>query len=104
MESPEAFIPIDRYYALTEKRELPDRPQGTALFADISGFTPITESLAESLGPKRGAEEMARHLNRVYDALIAQVHVYGGSVISFVATLSRVGSTVTMEDGPRPAH
>ncbi|MCP4635846.1 MAG: hypothetical protein GY848_05170, partial [Methyloversatilis sp.] len=35
------------------------------------------------LGPQRGAEELPRHLNRVYDAVIAEVHRYGGSVLSF---------------------
>ena len=62
---------------------MPKRVQGTSLFADISGFTPLTESLARALGPQRGAEELTYHLNRVYDTLIAQVHTYGGSVIGF---------------------
>jgi adenylate cyclase len=62
---------------------LPERAQGAALFADISGFTPLTEALAAELGPKRGAEELTRHLNQVYDALVAELHRYGGSVISF---------------------
>ena len=62
---------------------LPERTVGAALFADISGFTPLTEALANELGPKRGAEELTIHLNRVYDALITTLHLYGGSVIGF---------------------
>ena len=62
---------------------MPDRVQGTALFADISGFTPLTEALARELGPRRGSEEITRHLNVVYDAIIAELHRYGGSVIGF---------------------
>ena len=62
---------------------LPERMRGTALFADLSGFTPLTEALAQELGPRRGAEELTIYLNRVYDALIAELHRYGGSVIGF---------------------
>ena len=32
--------------------------QGAALFADISGFTPLTEALANELGSQRGSEEL----------------------------------------------
>lgn len=62
---------------------LPEQTYGAALFADISGFTPLTEALARALGPQRGAEELTRYLNLVYDALIAEVDRYGGSVLSF---------------------
>src|SRR5262245_54299541 len=83
MENPAAYIPIDRRLALAEGRGLPERTQGAALFADISGFTPLTEMLARVLGPRRGAEELTVYLNRIYDALIAEVHRFGGSVIGF---------------------
>ena len=83
METPLAYIPIDRRFALAEGRDLPERTRGAALFADISGFTPLTEMLARQLGPRRGAEELTRQLNRVYDALITVLHRYGGSVIGF---------------------
>lgn len=83
MESPSVYIPMDRRQALAQGKSLPERVQGTALFADISGFTPLTETLARELGPQRGSEEITRHLNLVYDAVIAEVHGYGGSVIGF---------------------
>jgi adenylate cyclase len=83
METSSVYIPMDRRAALAEGRELPERTHGAALFADISGFTPLTEMLARVLGPKRGAEELTVHLNRVYDALISELHRFGGSVISF---------------------
>jgi class 3 adenylate cyclase len=35
------------------------------------------------LGPQRGAEELTHYLNLVYDALIAELHRFGGSVINF---------------------
>ena len=83
MESPIAYIPMDRRQALIQGVLLPDRTQGAALFADISGFTPLTEALVREMGPLRGAEELTRHLNLVYDALINELHCYGGSVIGF---------------------
>jgi len=83
MESLVVYIPMDRRQALARGESSPIKVRGTSLFADISGFTPLTEALARALGPQRGAEELTHHLNRVYDTLIAQVHVYGGSVIGF---------------------
>jgi class 3 adenylate cyclase len=70
-------------YALAHGQALPDRVSGSALFADISGFTPLTEALARELGPQRSSEELTRHLSLVYDALIQTLHRCGGSVISF---------------------
>jgi len=83
MESPSAYIPMDRRQAIIKNEDLPDRTNGAALFADISGFTPLTEALLKRYGPKRGAEELTRLLNLIYDALVADAHKYGGSVIAF---------------------
>jgi class 3 adenylate cyclase/tetratricopeptide (TPR) repeat protein len=78
-----AYLPIDRRHALARGASLPDRGVGAALFADISGFTPLTNNLARELGPQRGAEELSRQLNRIYTALIAEVHRFRGSVTAF---------------------
>ena len=66
-----AYIPMDRRQALARGATLPDRTWGAALFADIAGFTPLTESLMSTLGVRRGGEELTHQLNRVYDALVA---------------------------------
>ena len=42
METPSVYIPMDRRLALARGEPLPDRTHGAALFADISGFTPLT--------------------------------------------------------------
>src|SRR5438552_12918811 len=78
-----AYIPTDRRFALAAKSALSERSDASALFADISGFTPLTEVLARALGARRGAEELTVHLNSVYQALIQEVDRYGGSVIAF---------------------
>ena len=82
-ESPSVYIPMDRRHALAEGRDLPDRTWGTALLADISGFTPLTEALAHEMGQRRGSEEITRLLGCVYDAILSELHRYGGSAISF---------------------
>ena len=79
----EAYIPGDRRHALATGTAMPDRVRGAALFADISGFTALTETLANELGPQRGAEELTTHLNRVFHALIELVERFGGHVIYF---------------------
>ena len=83
MESLYAYIPTDRRFALARGYELPDHTTGAALFADISGFTPLTEALVQVLGPQRGAEELTRWLNEIYDALVDDIESYHGSVIGF---------------------
>ncbi len=83
MENLDAYLPQDRRAALTRGETLPDHALGSVLFADISGFTPLTEAYTRALGIRRGAEELTRQLNRVYDALIAKIETFGGSVITF---------------------
>ena len=83
MEALSAYIPTDRRHALAQGAALPNHTSGAALFADISGFTPLTEALVQALGPQRGAEELTRWLNEIYDALLAEIELYRGSVIGF---------------------
>jgi len=83
VDRPSAYIPRDRRRALAAGIELPSRVQGAALFADISGFTPVTEALAEELGSQRASEVLTGHLNRVFHAVIAELDRYGGDVIYF---------------------
>src|SRR6185503_18217642 len=79
----QVYLPQDRRRALANHDTLPDRANGAALFADISGFTALTESLRVKLGARQGAEELNTQLSAVYSALIREVEKYGGSVIGF---------------------
>ena len=58
-----------------------ERLQAALLFADVSGFTAMSEGLAE-LG-KEGAEELTRVLNDYFTTMIDLVREYGGQVIKF---------------------
>src|SRR6188474_3830369 len=55
--------------------------QAAILFADISGFTLLTERLVEK-GPT-GVETLARILNEYFGQLIDIIHQYGGDVVKF---------------------
>jgi adenylate cyclase len=83
MQELSAYIPEDRRHAMARGEALPDRATGSALFADLSGFTPMTEALSRAYGPHRGAEELTRQLGLVFGELIDRVAAYGGSVIGF---------------------
>jgi class 3 adenylate cyclase/tetratricopeptide (TPR) repeat protein len=83
MENLNAYISEDRRRALAKGGKLPGKARGAALFADVSGFTALTEELTGLYGAQRGAEEIARHLNRVYDALIGPIERFGGNIIGF---------------------
>ena len=63
-----SYLAPDRFRALISGSDLPQSAEGSVLFADISGFTPLTERLRERLGNRRGAEALATVLNRVNDA------------------------------------
>ncbi|MCB9133977.1 MAG: AAA family ATPase [Anaerolineales bacterium] len=55
--------------------------EGVLLFADISGFTPLTERLS-SRGPA-GIEKLKGLLNDYFGKLIGVVHEFGGDVFKF---------------------
>ncbi len=82
---------------------LPDRTQGAALFADISGFTPLTAALAAELGRQRGAEEVLNYINPIYEALIGELYRHRGSVIGFAGDSITCGSMAMTDAGPSPA-
>ena len=58
-----------------------ERFPAAVLLADISGFTPLTEALAQK-GPE-GAEELTRLLNAYLSRMIALVQAQGGEVVKF---------------------
>jgi len=70
---------------------MPERAQGAALFADISGFTTLTKVCDAPMARRRGVEQLGLYLNQVYDALIAEVDGYAGSVIGFSGDAITVG-------------
>ncbi len=56
--------------------------EGTLLFADISGFTSLSEKLKE-MGGKEGAEEVVRVINAYLDEMLGVLFKYNGLLIKF---------------------
>ena len=54
---------------------------GTLVFADVSGFTPLSERLARK--GKVGAEELTEILNRVFGRLLDDAYGVGGDLLKF---------------------
>jgi class 3 adenylate cyclase/tetratricopeptide (TPR) repeat protein len=81
----QSFLPWYVLRQLSQQPEpsvgLPQRFEAVALFADISGFTAMSEALAAS--GRVGAEELTRVLNSYFLPMIDLVHAYGGSIAKF---------------------
>ena len=58
-----------------------DEVDGTLLFADVSGFTRLSERLARR--GRAGAEEMVGAVSTVFEPLVGVVHAVGGDVLKF---------------------
>ncbi|MCB0172011.1 MAG: tetratricopeptide repeat protein [Anaerolineae bacterium] len=72
--------------AVAAEPRLPDRPQierlpAAVLFADVSGFTPLTEALAQR--GARGPEELTTLLNQYFTRMIDLIEAEGGEVVKF---------------------
>ena len=77
-----AYVPRDRVeWLIRPEEKLP--LDGVVLFADISGFTPLTEALTHGLSSDQGGEEVTRVLNDLFTPLIAQIETFHGSVVKF---------------------
>ncbi len=82
---------IASYIPSTIVRQQIDRPavgavsgafwDGSVLFADLSGFTALSERLS-TLG-KQGAEEISTIINSVFTALVEELDRYRGGLIKF---------------------
>jgi class 3 adenylate cyclase/tetratricopeptide (TPR) repeat protein len=55
--------------------------QGSVLFADLSGFTALSENLS-ALG-KESSEELSTIINNLFTALLEEIHAYGGELLKF---------------------
>jgi adenylate cyclase len=68
----------------SDPRQLPQRFEAVALFADVSGFTAIGERLGKTgKAGKAGSEELTVMLNSYFEPMINLVSSYGGSIGKF---------------------
>jgi class 3 adenylate cyclase/tetratricopeptide (TPR) repeat protein len=101
LSSPGSYTP--RHLAekiLTSRSALEgERKQVTVLFADVSGFT----SLSERLDP----EDVHAFMNRAFELMMAEVHRYEGTVNQFLGDgiMALFGAPIAHEDhGQRAVH
>ena len=78
-----SFIPFHIAQQVTAVTETgcEQRLTAVALFADVSGFTAISEALG-SVG-KGGTEELTTILNSYFGPMIELIHSYGGIIAKF---------------------
>jgi class 3 adenylate cyclase len=56
------------------------------IFADISGFTPLTEKMT-AMGLE-GVEQLTSALNKYFDSLVGIIYRYGGDIIKVIIFVS----------------
>jgi len=79
-----AYVPrlvLKDLYALKQGQQPQSQFETALLFADISGFTALTEKLA-SQGPG-GMEQLTQILNAYFGQMIATIDSHGGDIIKF---------------------
>src|SRR5213076_1971533 len=100
-ESPRAYTPAHLAERILKDRAAlsGERKQVTVLFADVSGFT----SISERLDP----EEVHALINRAFEVMLAEVHRYEGTVNQFLGDglMALFGAPIAHEDhAQRAAH
>ncbi len=82
-----------------------DRFDAAIMFADISGFTRLSEHLAEK--GATGVEDLTRILNSFFGRLIDIIHAHGGDVAKFAGdalhAVWKVDEQTTLQDRTRVA-
>ncbi|XP_068787531.1 adenylate cyclase type 10-like, partial [Struthio camelus] len=56
---------------------------GVLLFADVSGFTALTEKFSQSISRERGADEVTQTLNRYMGDILEELLAFGGDILKF---------------------
>ncbi|XP_062457207.1 adenylate cyclase type 10-like [Rhea pennata] len=74
-----------------------DNFHGVLLFADVSGFTALTEKFSQSVSLERGADELTQTLNDYMGDIVEELLGFGGDILKFagdaVLVLWRVRET-----------
>jgi class 3 adenylate cyclase/tetratricopeptide (TPR) repeat protein len=99
--SPQAYTPAHLAERILNDRSAltGERKQVTVLFADVSGFT----SLSERLDP----EDVHALINRAFELMLAEIHRYEGTVNQFLGDglMALFGAPIAHEDhAQRAAH
>lgn len=102
VDSVSSYLPALMLRRFAHDPRLPTEPTvehwfGTVLFADMSGFTTLTETLAEQ--GAAGAEQLTQIINNYFSQLINVIHAHGGDVVKFAGD-ALVALWLTTEEPP----
>lgn len=89
-----SYVPrlvVRRLYNTQTKIKPPEMESYPAcvMFADLSGFTPLTEKMSK-MGLE-GVEKLTTELNKYFDKLIGIIHRHGGDIV-------KVGAAVAIDN------
>jgi class 3 adenylate cyclase/tetratricopeptide (TPR) repeat protein len=95
----EAYLPervMERLLA-SEHGVVSERKYATIVFADVSGFTAMSEQLS--------AEEVTKTMNEVFEGMVTAVHRYDGTVDKFIGdcVMAIFGAPIAHDNDPERA-
>jgi class 3 adenylate cyclase/tetratricopeptide (TPR) repeat protein len=102
VDSVSSYLPAIMLRRFAHDPRLPTEPTvehlfGAVLFADMSGFTTLTETLAEQ--GAAGAEQLTQIISNYFSQLISVIHAHGGDVVKFAGD-ALVALWITAEEPP----
>jgi len=102
VDSVSSYLPALMLRRFAHDPRLPTEPTvehlfGAVLFADMSGFTTLAETLAEQ--GAAGAEQLTQIINNYFGQLIGVIHAHGGDVVKFAGD-ALVALWLTAEETP----
>ncbi|XP_062457208.1 adenylate cyclase type 10-like [Rhea pennata] len=71
---------------------------GVLLFADVSGFTALTEKFSQSVSLERGADELTQTLNDYMGDIVEELLGFGGDILKFAGISAGHMSLLTVGD------
>ena len=91
------YIPMDRRQAMAQHLTLPEYAHGATLFADVSGFTAMSETM--------DAEEVGATMNELWSRLDGAIKSHGGWIDKHIgdAVMALFGAPRAHENDPERA-
>ncbi|XP_014816193.1 PREDICTED: LOW QUALITY PROTEIN: adenylate cyclase type 10 [Calidris pugnax] len=83
LEKAAAFLPSLLTGSSFRSTDHDQTVHGVLLFADVSGFTTLTEKFIQKRGKDRGTDELAQTLNEYLCDILGEFLVFGGDILKF---------------------
>ncbi|PKU30253.1 adenylate cyclase type 10 [Limosa lapponica baueri] len=83
LEKAAAFLPSLLADSSLRSKDDDQTVHGVLLFADVSGFTALTEKFVQKSGTDRGTDGLAQTLNEYLCDILGEFLVFGGDILKF---------------------